>query len=204
MLIMRANTLCTQQLRDEVEQYRKQRESEAEAKEQTEFLAAGVKSLEEALKRRSTTSMVEGHKELVIGLNRFKASLEGTVGDSVSSISLQRMYVDKTERLCHGAITEAEKFMDETGLGRLLDPLKVVLERMSELVQLMEGFELEPSKAEIMEISQAICNERKKAQKIAQPLLRSENSMVANKTFMTMQREPLLRAGRGSASYSRG
>jgi hypothetical protein len=62
---MRVITLCTQQLRDEVEQFCKHMEAEAEAKEQKEYLAAGVKSLEEALKRRSTTSVVEGHKELV-------------------------------------------------------------------------------------------------------------------------------------------
>jgi hypothetical protein len=69
--IARVINLWLQQLRGEVEQHCKVKEAEAEAKEahsqQLGVLTAGARSLEEAMKRRATVSIIEAHKELSSG-----------------------------------------------------------------------------------------------------------------------------------------
>jgi hypothetical protein len=62
----------------------------------------------------------------------------------------------------------------------------VAANRIVELTQLVEGFEMEPSKAKLQEISRELQRERSKAQKMAELLLGSEDPFMVEKTFEMM------------------
>jgi hypothetical protein len=89
----RVIALCLQELKGEVEYHHKLKEAEAKemCTQQLEYLAAGARSLKEALKHRSTSGMAEAYKEPTIRLDKFKANMEGTTSGSVNSTSLQKM-----------------------------------------------------------------------------------------------------------------
>ncbi len=52
---------------------------------------------------------------------------------------------------------------------------------------LVEGFEVEPSKAELREISRELHGEKGRSQIMAQPLLRSEIPLIVDKVFGMVQ-----------------
>jgi hypothetical protein len=95
--------------------------------------------------------VIEALRELVISLENFKSYLVSPIEATVTSTSLQRMWENKAECFCRGMLNQAEKLMEESGMERhhkdQLDPLMTTLERIVELAQLVEGFELEPFEA---------------------------------------------------------
>ncbi len=88
------------------------------------------------------------------------------------------MWVNKVESIYQDILDQAEQFMKQFEAGQLegrLGPLKAALNRTVQLAQLIEGFELEPSEAELRGVSRELVNSKAKMQAIACPLMRSES-----------------------------
>jgi hypothetical protein len=69
------------------------------------------------LKKRSAAGIAEVYKELTIRLEKFKTDIEGTTSESVTSVSLRRMWENKAEWICRETLNLADKFMEESELG---------------------------------------------------------------------------------------
>ncbi len=57
------------------------------------------------------------YKELTIRFEKFKTDIEGTTSESVTSISIQRMWENKAEWICQKTLNLANKFMEEQSKG---------------------------------------------------------------------------------------
>ncbi len=94
-------------------------------------------------------------------------------------------------KACQGALNLADKFLEDSEFeqqqGERLEPLQAAVSRMFDLAQLVEGFEVEPCKAELQEISRELQGEKSKVQEIAQLLFCSKDPLIAEKAFKVMQ-----------------
>jgi hypothetical protein len=82
-----------------------------------------------------------------------------------------------------------------------LESTQAVVDRLIELTQLVEGFEVEPSKAELREIAGELQGEKVKARKIAQPFLGSKEPHFVGNVFEMMRRPGDRPLWRPSCSY---
>jgi hypothetical protein len=64
-------------------------------------------SLEDTVNRRSTVKVIEAHRELSIGLEKFKTSLSESIAWKASASSLQGVWVNRAERICRDILDQA-------------------------------------------------------------------------------------------------
>jgi hypothetical protein len=60
--------------------------------------------------------MTEAHRELAIGLEKFKAELLDSMERNVTCTSLQGVMENNAERICRGVMDQVEKLMEESGI----------------------------------------------------------------------------------------
>ncbi len=65
--------------------------------------------------------------------------------------------------------------------------LQAIVDRIVELVQLTEEFEIEPSKAELKENAGELQNEKANSRKMAQPLMSSRDSFSTQRACVMMR-----------------
>jgi hypothetical protein len=97
------------------------------------YLSAGAKSLEDTL-RRSVVGITEAHRQLNMGLEKFKASLLESTGGGGEGLSFSHrgIWVNKAEHICQDILDEVEQFMEESGASQRegqLGPLKEAMSR---------------------------------------------------------------------------
>jgi hypothetical protein len=62
--------------------------------------------------------MTEAHRELAIGLEKFKADQLDSVERNVTYTSLQRVWENNAEQICQGVMDQMEKLIEESGMVR--------------------------------------------------------------------------------------
>jgi hypothetical protein len=62
--------------------------------------------------------MTEAHRELAIGLEKFKADQLDSVERNVTYTSLQGVWENNAEQICQGVMDHMEKLMEESGMVR--------------------------------------------------------------------------------------
>ncbi len=98
---------------------------------------------------------------------------------------------EEGEKTCHGALGLADRFLKDSAFkqqqGEKLGLLWAAFDRITELAHLVEEFKLEPCEAELREIPKELQKEKIKVQEMAQPLLSSEDPLIAEKAFVVMR-----------------
>jgi hypothetical protein len=97
--------------------------------------------------KRSTVGVVEAYRELNISLDKFKAGLLYSTTRKVPTSDLRGVWANTWKSICGDVLDQAVQFMEEMGAGQrgdLLGPLTAVLDRVVEIAQLVQRFQLEP------------------------------------------------------------
>jgi hypothetical protein len=93
-------------------------------------------------------------------------------------VNLQKIWEKKMCWAWQKALDYANKFLEESTVQCSqevhLKSLQAVIGRIVKLVQLVEGFEIQSSEAELREIAGELLSEKANAEKLAQPLLGSK------------------------------
>ncbi len=145
----------------------------------------------------------KAYKDLVIRVGKFKAGLEVTFNGKSLGTDLSERWARKVENISKKVLQRGAIFLEEIANweGDPLKPLRRVLERVVELAQLVEGFELELSEAEVRSISRELSWCKGKVQSLTRSYLVSDHpSLAAATNELTNEADKVI--GRGARSAS--
>ncbi len=119
------------------------------------MIGAGAEQLNKALDEGVIKGVSAAYKDLVSRVREFKVGLKIIINNENLFTSPQRRWGRRKENLNEEVLQQGAAFLEEVTdqEGDPLKPLRSVLNRVVELVQLVEGFELKPTEANLRSIS---------------------------------------------------
>jgi hypothetical protein len=124
---------------------------------------AWARSLEDALKRRSTVGAVEAHGELTISLENLKTSLLEFTAGRASASSLQKVWANRAERICRDMLDRVVHSWRNGGGKpgrRPAGAIEGFPQQDCRACPVSQGFELEHSKIKLEGISKELADSK--------------------------------------------
>ncbi len=122
------------------------------------MIGDNAEKLSKALDESVVVGISKANKDLVIRVGKFKAGLEVTFNNKSLCTNPSGRWARRVENVSEEMPQQGARFLEELA-NQEGDPLKLLrrmLEWVVELAQLVEGFKLEPSEADLRSISREL------------------------------------------------